>query len=150
MKNRSKDSASIYKFLGIIILINIIGGVLILWSYSIEDSKIELNKNIKFEADRTILKMKKDSLVMILNKWQTEKSDRFKNLVVEDDWITWVYDKRYHKGIMEEILGDESKYKKDTTILKNDVEKSQLRFKVKKDTAYVYVRFITQYYSLLN
>ncbi|WP_298516779.1 hypothetical protein [uncultured Kordia sp.] len=150
MRTRSKHTKPIYKLLGVVFLIAFAIGTWIIWSYSIKKSKIELNKDVAFEANRTILKMKKDSLVMILSKWQAEKPKRFSKVEIEDNWIVWSYNKRYQKGIMLEIFGDEATYKRDSTVFKNDIKNLQLRFKAQADTAYVYVRLITQYYSVLD
>lgn len=150
MRTRSKHTKPLYKLLGIVFLVAFVVGAWIIWSHGIKKSEIELNSAVAFEADRTILKLKKDSLVMILNKWQAEKPKKFSKVQVEDDWIIWPYDKRYQKGIMQEIFGGEATYKRDSTVFKNDTQNLQLRFKAQADTAYVYVRLITQYYSVLD
>jgi hypothetical protein len=149
-KKRAKKIDPMFKVLGMVVLVAFAVGFWIIWSHSIKKSDVELNEDVAFEANRTILKMKKDSLVMILNKWQTEKSKKFEKVEATDDWIVWTYNKRYQKGIMQEIFGGEESYKRDSTVFKNDEQNLQLRFKVQADTAYVYVRFITQYYSVLE
>ncbi|MEM6718967.1 MAG: hypothetical protein AAF611_06625 [Bacteroidota bacterium] len=159
MKKRGKNTQTNLKLVGIIFLVVLFFGAWILWSHSIEKSKIELNEDVAFEENRTILKMRKDSLLMILNKWQAEKvgkkvlkkeKETSKTITEEDDWIVWKYNDRFKRGIMQEIFGDEAKFKRDSTIFKHDTKNQQLRFKVQADTAYVYVRFITQYYSVLE
>lgn len=150
MKKRTKKIDPIFKVLGIVVLVAFTVGAWVIWSHSIKKSDIELNEDVAFEANRTILKMKKDSLVVILNKWQAEKPKKFTKIATDDDWIVWTYNKRYQEGIMQEIFGGEESYKRDSTVFKNDEKNLQLRFKVQADTAYVYVRFITQYYSVLE
>lgn len=150
MRKHSKNKHSEFKILGLVLLVAFAVGAWIIWSHSIKKSNVELNEDVAFEANRTILKMKKDSLVMILNKWQAEKPKKFTKVAADSDWIVWSYNKRYQKGIMQEIFGGEESYKRDSTVFKNDEQNLQLRFKVQADTAYVYVRFITQYYSVLE
>ncbi len=150
MKKRTKKIDPIFKVLGIVVLVAFTVGAWVIWSHSIKKSDIELNEDVAFEANRTILKMKKDSLVVILNKWQAEKPKKFTKIAADDDWIVWTYNKRYQEGTMQEIFGGEESYKRDSTVFKNDEKNLQLRFKVQADTAYVYVRFITQYYSVLE
>ncbi|AXG70772.1 hypothetical protein KORDIASMS9_03018 [Kordia sp. SMS9] len=161
MKKRSKHTQ--LKLISIVFFMVLLFGTWILWSHSAEKSTIELNEDVAFEQNRTILKMKKDSLLMLLHNWQTlkngasikkrktiKKAATNSNISEEDNWIVWKYDDRYKRGIMQEFFGDEAKYKKDSTIFWHDKANQQLRFKVQADTAYVYVRFITQYYSVLE
>jgi len=158
MKKRSKNKQSIFQLLGIVLLLAFALGSWIIWSHGIEKSEVSLNEDVAFEENRTILKMRKDSLKMILNKWQaekigksTKKNDNVTNNVTEEDnWIVWKYDDRFKRGVMQEVFGDEAKYKRDSTVFKHDAKNAQLRFKTQADTAYVYVRFMTQYYSVLE
>lgn len=161
MRKRSKYTQ--VKLVSIVFFVVLLFGTWILWSHSTEKSTIELNEDVAFEQKRTILKMKKDSLLMMLHNWQTLKNGKkikqgktSKKVVThntiseENDWIVWKYDDRYKRGIMQELFGDEAKYKRDSTVFNHDIKNKQLRFKVQADTAYVYVRFITQYYSVLE
>ncbi|MFK7749983.1 MAG: hypothetical protein AB8B65_16435 [Kordia sp.] len=150
MRKNSKHKQSTLKILGTVLLIAFAVGTWIVWSHGIKKSNVKINEDVAFEEKRTILKMRKDSLVIILNKWQAEKPTKFTKVTADDNWIVWTYNKRFQKGIMQEIFGGEESYKRDTTVFKNDAKNMQLRFKVKSDTAYVYVRFMTQYYSVLE
>ncbi len=161
MRKRSKHTT--IKLVSLIFLAVLFLGTWILWSHRVEKSTIELNEDVAFEQNRTILKMKKDSLLMLLHNWQTLKNGKaiqqkkaaknkaiHSNIMEQDNWIVWKYDNRYKRGMMQELFGDEAKYKRDSTVFNHDEKNKQVRFKVQSDTAYVYVRFITQYYSVLE
>jgi hypothetical protein len=149
MKKMLKNISSTTVFAGSVLLIVLIVGMIIISMYDVKESTIQLNKDVAFETDRTILKMRKDSLLKILTNWKNEDSSVFKKIDSSDsDWISLKYEKSYQRGIMNIILGDEEVYKKADNIMVFDTVNKQIRFKVEADTAKVYVRLITQYYSL--
>ena len=149
MKKMLKNISSTTVFAGSVLLIVLIVGMIIISMYDVKESTVQLNKDVAFETDRTILKMRKDSLLKILTNWKNEDSSVFKKIDSSDsDWISLKYEKSYQRGIMNIILGDEEVYKKADNIMVFDTVNKQIRFKVEADTAKVYVRLITQYYSL--
>jgi hypothetical protein len=135
-----------------VLLFTLIVGFLIISMYGVKHSTVELNQDVAFEQNRTILNMRKDSLLMILSDWQKRKASKFKSIdSTNSNWISWTYKAAFQKGIMNEILGDEEVYKKSDNIMVYDTVNKQIRFKVEDDSiAKVYVRLITQYYSLLE
>lgn len=154
MKIKNKIIKPIHWYLLGVFCISIFTGWNIVTNHQLKVSTVKLDKKLDFEKKRTVLKIRKDTLIDILTKWQIERPKKFDTLDfkngIDSNWVRWSYKEGYKNNIIEDILGDEAIYQRPDSILVIDNKNRQLKFKVDKDTAYVYVRFITQYYSTIN
>ncbi|MEM6685206.1 MAG: hypothetical protein AAF617_05365, partial [Bacteroidota bacterium] len=80
MKKILKNISPTIQFVASVVLITLVLGYLIISMYSTQESTVELNQDVAFEKDRTILKMRKDSLLMILSDWQSRKASKFTSI----------------------------------------------------------------------